>query len=837
MKQWINYLGIVIAAALLGLHCSGTSDEVVTGTRACARIFEQGGTTPAAGVYVKMFRIDAVDGRAVLEQTTTINGTYSFEELPPGRYNLWAQRDSLACYQNDITIGVEGTSVSDDTLDCFSSITGIVGLEPQHDPRSVTIRVVGLDKFFTNTGSDGRFTLSDMAEGAYSLLLESTIEGYTPTIIRVVIHACSNDTLTDTLRCVFTGIPVASGLHASYDTAAGIVRLAWEPTDFRNLQNYVIYRDRFDTAVYTSNPLAAVTDTVFYDTIFHVDSTSGRFSSADTNSYHFRYRVAIRDNMSVIGPTFRYAEVVAASPVKVRTFFSFSARHVARGSTFTPFRDIPAYGSILLTGAASVNDTVVIYVRCNNATRTLRSLTWRAESDTIITTVQPAPALKTIIDSVRYAWPTTGLHRIICTVRDDAGLVRTDTARITVVADVPQLTLSIRDSGYAPDTVAQRYQFAFGDTIALHVDASDRFGSIVNIRWGFGSSPDTASSSKNQDTVMIVPDSAVSHLPVTVHVWDDDGNYSTDTLDVSIGPFGLVTPKSPFAPRMYHTAIAFSNKMWLYGGVGIVQETPRSTSVKSLADAWITSEGRTWIKVVSNAPARSGHAMIEFDGKLWLFGGYSGSWGTYKNDVWSSTDGSAWTCVTDSAPFSPRINHVAAVFAGRMFVLGGLTSTSHVNDVWSSADGVTWEKTSDSIAFPARCGHTSMVFGQKLWVVGGRDSGYLPLNDVWCSSDGAAWTRVTAQAEFSPRQGHSSVVWAEKMWIIGGCGFGVSDLSGDIWYSEDGAVWKESVGSQGCAARAFQASLLFRDRVWVIAGQCGSNVLAGDIWRSGISLK
>jgi Kelch motif len=837
MKLWIKYIGIVVAVILSGLHCAGTGDEVVTGTRISASIFEQDGKRLAAGVDVKIFKSDAVNGRPVLEQKTSENGTYYFAELPPGRYNIWAQRDSQACFQSDIIIGTTDPLIPDDTLDCISSITGTVIVEPQHDPRSVTIRAVGLDKFITNTGSDGRFTLSEMAKGTYTLLLESTIEGYTPTVRKVDVRSCSKDTLTDTLRCVFTGIPVVNGLHTSFDTISGIVRLAWAPTNYRNLQNFVIFRDKFDTATYSSIPLASINDTVFYDTIFKTGSPSGRFSAADTNNYHFRYRVAIRDNMCTIGPTFRYTDAVAVSPVKVRTFITFTARQVAKNITFTPFHDIPAYGNSLLTGTASVNDTVAVYVLCNNATRTLRSLSWRTVSPDCIPRIQSLQSLKTITDSVRYAWSSTGLKQIIFTVCDNAGLTTTDTARITIVDDAPQLKLSVSDSGLVPDTVTQRYQLAFGDTIALHFDAIDRFGSINNVRWRFGTLTCSPSLSNNRDTVMIAPDSAVSHLPVSVHVWDDDGNKSSDTLDISVGPFGLVTPKASFVPRMYQSAIAFAGKMWIFGGVGIVQETPYSTSVKSLTDVWNSSDGRTWTKVSSNVPARSGHAMVEFNGRLWLFGGYSGSWGTCKNDVWSSADGITWTCVTDSASFSPRIYHSASVFAGRMFVIGGRTGTSHANDIWSSVDGVTWEKSSDSISFSARCGHSSMVFKNKLWIIGGLDDSYLPLNDAWCSSDGTKWTLVTDQAEFSPRQGHSGIVWANKIWIIGGCGFGSSDLSGDIWYSDDGTNWKESIGSQGCSVRTFHSSLTFKDRIWVIAGQSGSRVLAGDIWRSGIYLK
>jgi N-acetylneuraminic acid mutarotase len=234
--------------------------------------------------------------------------------------------------------------------------------------------------------------------------------------------------------------------------------------------------------------------------------------------------------------------------------------------------------------------------------------------------------------------------------------------------------------------------------------------------------------------------------------------------------------------------------------------------------------------------------IVAFGGKLWLIGGYASSWGMYKNDVWCSLDGASWTCITDSAAFSPRIYHCCVTFNNKIWVIGGLTRvaqssgiiTSPANDVWSSADGVTWEQAVGNVSFPPRCYHSSLVYEDKLWVIGGRDSLYQPMNDVWYSSDGATWTKATADADFSPRQGHAGLVYGNKMWVINGYGFDGSDMAKDIWNSTDGTVWKQVTDSTCFNARAFHSTLVFRNRLWVIAGMAGNATLANDVWRSGV---
>ncbi|MEL6590088.1 MAG: hypothetical protein AAFQ68_08415, partial [Bacteroidota bacterium] len=67
--------------------------------------------------------------------------------------------------------------------------------------------------------------------------------------------------------------------------------------------------------------------------------------------------------------------------------------------------------------------------------------------------------------------------------------------------------------------------------------------------------------------------------------------------------------------------------------------------------------------LLATAPwaARTGHTVLEFNGKLWVIGGDSGSGGRF-GDVWSSTDGANWTEEVNQAPWEARTVHSSAVF-------------------------------------------------------------------------------------------------------------------------------------------------------------------------------
>jgi len=120
--------------------------------------------------------------------------------------------------------------------------------------------------------------------------------------------------------------------------------------------------------------------------------------------------------------------------------------------------------------------------------------------------------------------------------------------------------------------------------------------------------------------------------------------------------------------------------------------------------------------------------------RIYVFGG-----GNYvpayqaKNDVWSSSDGVHWTCETETAVWRPRLWFSAAVYRGRMWVLGGWSKEQdNWGDVWHSKDGKAWERLQTKTCWKARHEHSAFVFQDKLWIAGGHAR---PLsNEVWSLS-------------------------------------------------------------------------------------------------------
>lgn len=84
-------------------------------------------------------------------------------------------------------------------------------------------------------------------------------------------------------------------------------------------------------------------------------------------------------------------------------------------------------------------------------------------------------------------------------------------------------------------------------------------------------------------------------------------------------------------------------------------------------------------------PGRKDHGFVWFDGSYWILGGNLGQedlnlpYGPNNlrlaNDVWKSTDGFAWTQVLANAEapnrWSPREGHAVVVFEGKIWLIGG----------------------------------------------------------------------------------------------------------------------------------------------------------------------
>ena len=160
-------------------------------------------------------------------------------------------------------------------------------------------------------------------------------------------------------------------------------------------------------------------------------------------------------------------------------------------------------------------------------------------------------------------------------------------------------------------------------------------------------------------------------------------------------------------------------------------------------------------------------------------GGYDGS--TRYNDVWFSSDGTDWTQASASNDWVARSGHASVVFDDKIWVLGGIDDSIYFNDGWCSTDGANWSNIDNaSERWRGRFGHTSAVYNGRIYIMGGVYSdgvSFRTLNDVWYSSNGGDWNQAT-NARWSSRSFHATVVYDNKIWVMGG---DVNEKN-DVWF-------------------------------------------------------
>lgn len=305
--------------------------------------------------------------------------------------------------------------------------------------------------------------------------------------------------------------------------------------------------------------------------------------------------------------------------------------------------------------------------------------------------------------------------------------------------------------------------------------------------------------------------------PVTVYV------NPTPSIPAGTGATWTETAAAaPWTGRQWPYCYNFQNALWVVGG----DNTAGVTN-----DVWTSTDGTNWTQVTQTHPftAEAFGSNAVFNGQMYVIGG---SLPSTSNEVWRTSDGANWTqaVASGSATFSPRGNQGTAVYQGKLWVVGGYTTVA-MNDVYSSADGANWTQVSASSNLPARyiCG--LLTYNNALWAIGGiGNSG--SLNDVWTSTDGAHWTVVNPNAEFSPRYGHQCLVYDNAMWVIGAV---ASIPLTDAWYSFDGNIWTEATPSSGgnFTPSRYPGSTVYNNHMWLFGGcLIAPPTFYSDVWYS-----
>jgi len=244
--------------------------------------------------------------------------------------------------------------------------------------------------------------------------------------------------------------------------------------------------------------------------------------------------------------------------------------------------------------------------------------------------------------------------------------------------------------------------------------------------------------------------------------------------------------------------------------------------LESLEESFRNNTGNYWKERTASAsfPARTGAELVAYKGKMWLIGGVNS--GGVLGDVWSSSDGVAWTKERDSTDpngFVSRRAHTVVVFVDpadsveKMWVIGGYT-TADVNSVYNSTDGINWTQVrADGAAsgFTKCRAHASFVYDGKMWVAGG-----VGVDDVYYSTNGSTWTAATTSAAFGSRFSAGAVVYNGKMWLIGGS---AATPDAKAYYSTDGATWTEATATAAFGNRETLGAVSYAGKMFVFGGR------------------
>ena len=245
----------------------------------------------------------------------------------------------------------------------------------------------------------------------------------------------------------------------------------------------------------------------------------------------------------------------------------------------------------------------------------------------------------------------------------------------------------------------------------------------------------------------------------------------------------LVTDNPGWQARDSQGEVAFDGKLWLLGGwFESFAEPPR--------DVWSSSAGVEWDKITGTAGWRHSDFPMTavFKNRIFVMGGWTNGRlpdHSASNEVWSSADGAEWQQATSAAGWSPRLAAGITVFKDRLWIIGGTEDyyfgdeSSLKNDVWCSSDGATWECVSSCAPWAPRGYLRAVTLGDRMFVLGGGNyvfdgdepanpSGYIAYNDVWSSVDGQHWEKMTDSAPWHPRIWFASLAWRDRLWVIGG---------------------------------------------------------------------
>jgi hypothetical protein len=429
---------------------------------------------------------------------TDAAGRYAFNDLAPGRYNLFGDYASGQLVVLIPDVNRLDTSkkmdLGTDTLRAPGRIRGRLTL----DGRGFggTLAYIPGSSYLAVSDDSGGFVISGVPQGIHTVRYSAAGFVIEPDTGVIVLSGKTTDVPWKRLaHDPALPPPAPQGLRAVYDTLNERVILDWDSVSVSDLEGYVVYRGQppqLDPVIVNGR---IVTGTTF------IDSTLG-FAS-EMESKPLVYRVKSRDKGSNYSLNFSpSAQINAVSKAWVTTRIS---------------KSVPSPDSIVTVG-----DTVKLKIAFENPTRRIREIAWFAAPPAVPLRIRRDSVLSGS-DSLEWSGFGPGASVIEARITDDAGAVSVASFGISVLLDPPTAMAG-------PDTTVTP-----GDSVRLHGRGEDGFGRIVAWEWACGQTRVFKRSAMG-DTILILPAGRTEATTCVLRVTDDDGNSALDTLEIRVIP-------------------------------------------------------------------------------------------------------------------------------------------------------------------------------------------------------------------------------------------------------------------------------------------------------------
>lgn len=296
---------------------AGTNNE----THSKGTFFQPDGQ-PAVGARVRVFQA-ADDSQPVRQTYVDRNGAALLTNLPRGYYSLLVQDTSgRAAFLDSLYSDGDVLSAPQDTVRSTAVLVGHVRVQPMHSPDIAWIHLMRTG-IYANVDSTGAFRITGVPSGALTLVAATLLPEYTPTFRGIKTQP---DSTLDvgTIDLVYNGLPLVTGIVATYDTLSGVVTVTWKDTAYARKNGYVVYRGQgqFPTpgsigstsqgSSLTNGIIGSTAASTYADTVFGgFGATPSRYDSAEMD---LTYWVAARSNDYSTGPVWNKAQLHVKSP-------------------------------------------------------------------------------------------------------------------------------------------------------------------------------------------------------------------------------------------------------------------------------------------------------------------------------------------------------------------------------------------------------------------------------------------------------------------------------------------------------------------------------------------